>query len=149
MDLRMSANKIKEYLDKARTARLATVNLKGKPHVVPVWFYYDGETIFLGTPSSSKKVRNIKENDRVALVADSGESYQDIKGVLIDGKASLVPKEDALRIMNSVIPKFMKKYFGSVEHPMAKQVMERHRREGVLIRITPEKISSWDYSKMT
>ncbi|MCS4542294.1 MAG: hypothetical protein HY929_08285 [Euryarchaeota archaeon] len=83
------------------------------------------------------------------MVVDSGESYQDIKSVLIEGKANLVAKlEDALRIMNSGISKFMTKYFGSPEHPMARQIMERQKKEGVLIRITLKKIHSWDYSKM-
>lgn len=63
-----------EYLNSQRLGRLATVNGRGQPHVVPVTFRYNPE---LGTldisglrNSSTKKWRDIAENDQIAFVVD-------------------------------------------------------------------------------
>lgn len=145
----MSQHEIREYMDSAKTARLATVNSMGKPHVVPVWFYYDGADVYIGTGSKSKKVRNIRENANVALVVDSGEGYPNVRGVLIEGKAHLVTEEEDLKhMLNSCISQFMTKYFGSPDHAIAKQfLVESQKKEKVIIRITTEGIQSWDYSR--
>jgi len=63
-----------EYLRGQRLARLATVNAKGTPHVVPVGFRVsgDGEAIDVGGHgfAGSKKHRDIEANQKVAIVID-------------------------------------------------------------------------------
>lgn len=63
-----------EYLRIQRLARLATVNAKGAPHVVPVGFRVseDGNAIDVGGHgfAGSKKHRDIEANQKVAIVID-------------------------------------------------------------------------------
>ena len=85
------------------------------------------------------------------MVIDSGESYPNVRGVLIQGKADLITEEEDLKnTLHSLIPQFITKYFSSPEHAAAaKQFLaESQKKERALIRITTDRIQSWDYSKM-
>ena len=88
----------------ARVAHLATVDLHGQPHVVPIVFALDGERVL--TPLDGKpkrvaggalqRVRNIAANDRVALVVDHyDEDWQRLAWVQLRGRAALLTDGDA------------------------------------------------------
>lgn len=53
-----------------RTGKLATVREDGRPHVVPIWFVMDGDTLIFTTGENSVKARNIRRDVRVALCVD-------------------------------------------------------------------------------
>ena len=63
-----------EFLAEQRLGRLATVDRKGNPHVVPVGFRYNSEmdTIDIGGHNivKTKKWRDIGKHPRVAFIVD-------------------------------------------------------------------------------
>ena len=86
-------------LTAARVARLATVDERGQPHVLPVVFALDGDRVV--TPLDGKpkrvaegalqRVRNIAANNRVALVVDHyDEDWQQLAWVQLRGRAALL-----------------------------------------------------------
>lgn len=68
----------RNFVESQRILRLATASAKGAPHVVPVCFALDADTVYIALdekpkrvpPLALKRVRNILENPQVALVAD-------------------------------------------------------------------------------
>ena len=87
------------FLRSARTAHLATADVSGQPHVVPVCFVFNGEFIYSVLDSKPKttalrqlrRVRNILANPRVSLVVDHyEEDWSRLKYVMVSGKASLL-----------------------------------------------------------
>jgi pyridoxamine 5'-phosphate oxidase family protein len=67
-------NKELEYLNQQRLGRLATVDVDGNPHVVPVGFRYNDETDTLDIGghniANTKKWRDASRHPRVAIVID-------------------------------------------------------------------------------
>jgi nitroimidazol reductase NimA-like FMN-containing flavoprotein (pyridoxamine 5'-phosphate oxidase superfamily) len=57
----LSKEEIESFLSLPRIARLSTVRDDGRPHVVPVWYYYDGVNILVPTMKGSRKAKNIKK----------------------------------------------------------------------------------------
>lgn len=53
-----------------RTAKLATVRADGRPHVAPIWFYLDGDTLYFTTWYTTVKAANLKRDPRVCLIVD-------------------------------------------------------------------------------
>jgi PPOX class probable F420-dependent enzyme len=53
-----------------RTAKVATVSPKGKPHVAPVWFIVDGDDLVFITTATSAKGRHLHANPRAAVAVD-------------------------------------------------------------------------------
>ena len=111
-----------EYLREQRLGRLATVDAKGRPHVVPVAFRYNpqGETIDIGghNLARSKKFRDAAESGLAAFVVDDvvpGNRWR-ARGVEVRGRAEVYSEGGS-----EVVPGFADK----------------------LIRVIPERIVGW------
>ena len=74
-------------LDRSRTAILATVRADGRPHVAPIWFDLDGDTLVFTTGESTVKGRNMRRDPRVSLCIDDEEPP--FHFVMIEGAAEL------------------------------------------------------------
>ena len=81
----------------ARVARLATVRPDGAPHLVPVVFVLEGDTVWLVVDEKPKRHRrlqrvvNIRAEPRVSLLADSyDEDWNRLWWVRADGRARIV-----------------------------------------------------------
>src|SRR5207253_7308557 len=86
-------------LREARVARLATADAAGQPHVVPVCFAVDGETIYTPldeklkrvAPRRLRRVRNIEANPRIALIVDHyEEDWRRLRFALVTGTARII-----------------------------------------------------------
>ena len=82
-----------EYLRERRLGRLATVNVKGVPHVVPVGFRYNEEmdAIDIGGHNfaRSKKYRDVRDTGRAAFVVDDVLPPWWPRGVEVRGRAEV------------------------------------------------------------
>lgn len=82
-----------EYLREQRLGRLATVNVKGEPHVVPVAFRYNEamDAIDIGGHNfaRSKKYRDARDTGRAAFVVDDVLPPWRARGVEVRGRAEV------------------------------------------------------------
>ena len=83
---------------------LSSVRPDGKPHLVPVWFLWDGAAILIFSKPAAQKVRNLRHSPQVMLALDSADEGEDI--VLLEGRAELLG-DDAPR---STLPAYAEKY---------------------------------------
>jgi PPOX class probable F420-dependent enzyme len=60
----------RELLESRRHAVLATQNEDGSIHQTPVWYLFRDEQLFVGSASSSRKVKNITARPTASLVVD-------------------------------------------------------------------------------
>lgn len=72
----------------ARCGKLATVREDGRPHVVPIWFILDGETLIFTAWHTSVKMKNILRDGRIAICVDHDQPP--FHYVLLEGKAELL-----------------------------------------------------------
>ena len=56
-----------------RTGKLATVRADGRPHVTPIWFVVDGDSLIFNTWHTSAKARHLRRDPRASLVVDLEE----------------------------------------------------------------------------
>src|ERR687886_2106332 len=82
-------------LDRPRTAKLATVRADGRPHVAPVWFDLDGDTIVFTTWHTTVKAANIRRDPRVCLCVD--DQAPPFAFVTVEGTATLSDDPAELR----------------------------------------------------
>jgi PPOX class probable F420-dependent enzyme len=67
---------------------IGTVRPDGRPHLVPVWFVWDGKEVVIFSRPGSRKVRNIRENPHVVLALDDTKGGEDV--ISIEGEAELL-----------------------------------------------------------
>ncbi|HEX5015852.1 MAG TPA: pyridoxamine 5'-phosphate oxidase family protein [Candidatus Limnocylindrales bacterium] len=67
---------------------MSTVRPDGVPHLIPIWFSWDGEAIIVASKPGAQKVRNLRANPVVMLAL--GQPDQDFDVGLLEGKAELL-----------------------------------------------------------
>jgi PPOX class probable F420-dependent enzyme len=87
-------------VDAERVARLATVSPDGRPHVVPICFALDGDTLYTAVdekPKSMRRLRrlaNIEANPNVEVVIDHwDEDWSRLWWVRLSGRARVVDQD--------------------------------------------------------
>jgi PPOX class probable F420-dependent enzyme len=98
----MDATEARTRFAAARVARLATVGAGDRPHLVPVAFALDGDTLYTAVddvkPKATtrlKRLANIAANPAVALLADHYEDdWTALWWVRADGTARLLDPGD-------------------------------------------------------
>jgi PPOX class probable F420-dependent enzyme len=122
-------------LERPRTAKLASVRADGRPHVAPIWFDMDGDTIVFTTWHTTVKAANLRRDPRVALCVD--DDAPPFAFVLVEGTAEILEDLEELRRWAASIAG---RYMG------AEQAEAFGRRNGVpgelLVRVTPTKITA-------
>ena len=75
---------------------LSSVCADGSPHLVPIWFSWDGEAVLIASKPQAKKVRNLRANPAVMLAL--GEPDDDFDVGMVEGEAELLdaPAVDVL-----------------------------------------------------
>jgi PPOX class probable F420-dependent enzyme len=66
---------------------LSTVRPDGTPHLVPIWFSWDGERLFVASKRTARKVRNLRANPKLMLAL--GEPDGDFDVGLVEAEAEL------------------------------------------------------------
>ena len=134
---------IRTKLAAARIARLVTLDKEGRPHAVPICFYYDGSVFYTAidkkpkhvAPQRLARVRHIRANPKAALLVDQYyEDWNRLWFVLVRGTAKLIPKS-ANRERARVIRQLKKKY----SQYSAGMLPD----DAPIIRIMPERVIAW------
>ena len=66
---------------------LTTVSPTGRPHTVPVWFWWDGEAITIFCEPETKKIRNLHQNPAIALALETDDDGEIV--IIFEGDAEL------------------------------------------------------------
>jgi len=127
------------FLKTQKVLRLATIDQKGDPHIVPVWYMYDKKKFYIGTNTRTRKVKNIKKNNRVSLCVDVGIHSPKIYGVMGKGVAKLILDKNKV---SKFAKRILLRYFRSLENKSAKELFDD---TDCIIEITPKKFSVWSY----
>ena len=128
------------FIRSARVAHLATAGANGQPHVIPICFVFDGANFYSPidekpkrvTARKLKRLRNIRENPRVALVIDRyDENWAKLAYILIIGRARVLTSGSNHRKAVNLLRRKYLQY----------QTMRIDRLPMILIR--PTRTTSW------
>jgi nitroimidazol reductase NimA-like FMN-containing flavoprotein (pyridoxamine 5'-phosphate oxidase superfamily) len=123
-------------------ARLATTNPKTlQPHVVPVWFAWDGEHVWISSFVSTRKIRDLKINPRGAVLIESKQEGGKLQAVLLEGAVELVTQPRHL--VRETASRIYIRYLGPQGIKDAEPQSWLDDPENLLIKLTPERIMSW------
>lgn len=111
---------------------LTTLRPNGRPHMVAVWFLWDGEQFLIFSQPNTQKIRNLRYSSRVTLALDDTHGGGDV--IVIDGEAELLTDPD----INAALPAFAEKYAANLKRMgTSAEAMAKSYSQG--IRITPTK----------
>jgi PPOX class probable F420-dependent enzyme len=104
--VRLAEDEARALFAAARVARLATADAHGRPHVVPVTFAVDGDTIYTAvdhkpkTSTTLKRLRNVAENPQVSLLADHyADDWETLWWARADGAATITTSAGPIALL--------------------------------------------------
>jgi nitroimidazol reductase NimA-like FMN-containing flavoprotein (pyridoxamine 5'-phosphate oxidase superfamily) len=127
-----------QFLKKQKILHLATIDNKGTPHLVPVWYKYVGKKFYISTNTKTSKAKNIAKSNKVCFCIDAGV-WSPIDGVMGTGRAKLIKDSDKVKKIASQI---LLRYFKTLKGRSAKQLLDQ---TDCIIEITPLRVTSWHY----
>lgn len=145
----LTEGEVREYLGESKTIILVSLGPEGFPHPMPMWFVVDEDgTIRMTTFRASQKVKNLLRDSRVSLLAESGEEYAELSGVLIYGKAEII---DDIEVVTRTLFDAATRGAPPVESAAREAMMAgmaKTAAKRVCIRIKPERMVTWDHRKL-
>ncbi len=136
--------KTKTLIKRAKVARLATVDQKSYPYVVPVVFVFHENSFFIPldekvktvNPRKLKRVKNIEENPNVTLLIDKYQNdWKKLFFLMIHGKATVIDGKNS-KLMDKIHKLLISKY-------------PQYKKIGIgnyCIMINPTKVTFWNNS---
>jgi nitroimidazol reductase NimA-like FMN-containing flavoprotein (pyridoxamine 5'-phosphate oxidase superfamily) len=123
-------------------AHVATVDHGGEPHVVPLWFVWLDDAVYLTCREGSRVAANLDRRQRAALSIDRGVRWTEHQGVLIRGGAERLPPDhaSAKRALSAWFEKYREHLSGRGFAAYAEAVIRP-----VVVRIHLDRIASWSH----
>ncbi len=125
-------------------ARVATTGSDMQPHVVPVWFWWDGENLFFETGINFQKARNLRENPKCAVIVDDTQGGLRFWGIFMQGDVELITEpEDWVR---DLVRRIYLRYLGQegIQAPTPQTMINSKH---VIIKFTPRRIITWNETR--
>jgi nitroimidazol reductase NimA-like FMN-containing flavoprotein (pyridoxamine 5'-phosphate oxidase superfamily) len=131
MRLKKSLAKLVEW---ERVCRVATASSAGVPHVVPVCHVLDDGKLYFASETGARKIRNVRQNPHVTVTVDLySDAWENLKGVMIQGSATIVPKARFRKIRRLLYEKYP-------QYPDMSAIGER---DSVIVEVTPRHAFAW------
>ncbi|MCH8815357.1 MAG: TIGR03618 family F420-dependent PPOX class oxidoreductase [Chloroflexi bacterium] len=106
-----------EFLHEANVAILSTIDKKGRPHALPIWYLYEDGTFILSTGRGAQKHKNVEANPEISLTMD--KRTLPYYAVMVRGTAEIGPPltdEQRLRMANRYLGEDLgRRYYESTE----------------------------------
>jgi PPOX class probable F420-dependent enzyme len=142
----MSEPELHRFLDEERVLTCATIGPGGRPHLMPLWYVRDGNTLLAWTYGKSQKVRNLERDARATIQLEAGRDvYGELRGVMLECDVAI--ERDPARV-GELGMKLMARYAGGELSQEARASVLQQAPKRVLLRFTPTRIVSWDHRKL-
>lgn len=142
----MTDGEIQSYLEEQTVLNVASIGPTGHPHLVAMWFVVMDGKITFWTFGKSQKVVNLRRNDKITGLIESGDSYDQLRGLEIVGSARLIEDFDTVLSIGKAVGL---KYNGEgAISDAALPFLEAQARKRIGIAIDVDNFVSWDHSKM-
>jgi len=133
---RFADERIQRYLGTKEVVALATLGADGAPHGMAMWFLHTPDAILMLTVADLQKVRDLRRDPRVAMVAESVVDGGP-RGVSVRGRAAILDDTPERR---AFVEAFLSKYHPRLERLWGARAMPSNR---IMFKIAPSHVRSW------
>jgi PPOX class probable F420-dependent enzyme len=140
----MTDEEVAAFLTENRTITMATVGPDGHPHLTAMWYgLVEGGKVGFETKAKGQKVANLRRNSLITVMAEDGITYDELRGVSIEGTAEIVEGDRLWGIGVSVFERYVGPYDESLRGGVESML---NKRVGVIVHAT--RVRTWDHRKM-
>ncbi len=142
--IKMTSTEVGEFLEEQRVVICATNGRRGWPHLMPLWYLLKDGEIWAWTYAKSQKVRNLERDPRATLQIEEGEQYHELRGVMIEAQAVIHRELELVAQFGSqLFDRYTAGDAGDFPDVIRAQALKR-----VALQFIPQRLRSWDHSKL-
>ena len=150
-NIAMNETEILDFLASGRTLQVATHGPDGFPHLAPMWYIVEEGKVVFRTFTKSQKLVNLTRDPRLTVLVERGETYADLQGVMIKGRARLVTdRSSVLRLYGRITARYV--IGGEAIEELTGDALEaaygRYADKNTAVIVEPEHVISWDHTKL-
>lgn len=153
----MDAGEVAAFLAQERTVTCATIGPRGWPHLMPLWYVVrtrqdGGPQLWAWTYSASQKARNLQRDERATLQIEAGETYQQLRGVMLECDVTL--HRDLPTVTALGVEIFSRYAVGRGEPPVAdidpdvRAMIDAQAPKRVGLQFVERRRATWDHRKL-
>jgi PPOX class probable F420-dependent enzyme len=143
--IKLSTEEQAAFLEQQRVVVCATNGLRGWPHLMPLWYVIRDGHLWAWTYAKSQKVRNLERDPRATLQIEAGDSYDELRGVMIEAETEI---HHDLDIVAGVGAELSQRYGGGEPGPEALAAVRAQAPKRVALHFIPERVATWDHRKL-
>jgi PPOX class probable F420-dependent enzyme len=136
----MTDAEVLSFLEQERVVTCATLGSDGWPHLMPLWYVVREGELWAWTYAKSQKVRNLERDARCTLQVEAGDSYLELRGVMMKCAAAI---HRELEVVRGVGQELAVRYGGADAH-----VDERQATKRVALQFIRSEVASFDHRKL-
>jgi PPOX class probable F420-dependent enzyme len=140
----MSDDEVAEFLLQQRSSTLASHGPQGQIHLVGMWYgVLDGQ-VWFETKKKAQKTVNLRRDPRCSFLVEAGHTYDQLRGVAIEGQGVVIEDED---VVWDVCVNIFSRYNAPYTEEM-KPFVEFMAKNRAAIRLDVDRVRSWDHRKL-
>ncbi len=140
--IKMSGEELAAFLDEQRVVVVATIGPRGWPHLMPLWYVVREGELWAWTYGKSQKAKNLERDARATLQLETGERYDELRGVMIE--AETVVHRDTERVA-ALGSELYRRYTG---HSDVEEMIRAQAPKRIALQFVPRRTTSWDHRKL-
>ena len=141
----MSDAEVAGFLAEQRVVVCGTIGVRGWPHLMPLWYVLREGQIWAWTYAKSQKARNLERDDRATLQVEDGESYEELRGVMIEAR-TLIHRET--EIVAGLGAEIFERFGGGALGEGFMDAVRAQAAKRIALQFVPERVASWDHGKL-
>ena len=143
--IRMTDAELALFLEQGQNLQVATLGRDGAPHLTTVWYAMHEGLILFETYGKSQKVMNLRRDPRIAVLVEDGKTYDQLRGVSINGNAELIEENPRRTQLMRVL---VNHHFPGQTPEQLDAMSAQMAAKRIVIAIHPDKVVSWDHRKI-
>lgn len=144
-DISMTETEIAQLLDEGHGLQVATNGADGYPHLTTLWYHLVDGLVTFRSFTKSQRIVNLTRDPRITVLVETGETYDQLRGVMIQGRAELDSDPD--RVMATYLGVTRRMQGDDVTPEAVEMLFGRFRDKNTVVTVHPARVISWDHRK--
>jgi PPOX class probable F420-dependent enzyme len=145
--IELGDKELSELLETERIAVVSSLGPRGWPHSMPLWFVPREGEVWIWTYAKSQKVRNLERDSRATVLVETGHSYEELRGAMIEAEA-LIHRD--FQTVLGFAEDLAVRYGENISSlgADAREALEAQAPKRVAIQFQPQRTATWDHRKL-
>ena len=140
----MTPEEVDAFLQERRAMTMSTICADGSIHSIAMWYGFLEGAVAIESKAKAQKVVNLRRNPNLTMMAEAGDTYEELRGVTLIGKGEIVEEPDRIWELGvSVFERYNAPYTEEM-----KPFVEVMLRKRVVVKLHVDRVISWDHRKL-